>query len=205
MVAMSTDGFDEFAVPLDLLLTRPVFGLAERITPNLSWPRLAVNLARQPRVVASRATTLGRELAAIAAGRSEIAPARGDKRFADPAWVGNPILKRTMQAYLAANKTVDQLFSDARLDWRDAERMRFVLDFVTEGLAPSNIPFVNPLGYKAAIDTGGLSMVRGLRHFVTDMRKAPRLPSMVESDAFTLGKPWPPPPGRWCFAMRCLS
>jgi len=188
VVATDKDGFDELAVPLDLLLTRPVFGLADRIAPNLSWRRFAVNLARQPRVVASRATTLGRELGAIAAGRSEIAPAKGDKRFADPAWVGNPILKRTMQAYVAANKTVDQLFSDARLDWRDAEQMRFVLDFVTEGLAPSNIPFVNPLGYKAAIDTGGLSMVRGLRHFVTDMRKSPRVPSMVESDAFTVGQ-----------------
>src|ERR1700759_2327765 len=186
VVALDTDGFDNFAVPLDLLLTRPVFGLAERITPNMSWRRFAINLARQPGVVASRASTLGRELGAIAAGRSEIAPTKGDKRFADPAWRGNPLLRRTMQAYLAANKTVDQLFSDAKLDWRDAERMRFVLDFVTEGLAPSNIPFVNPLGYKAAIDTGGLSMVRGLRHFVTDMRKAPRLPSMVEPDAFTV-------------------
>ena len=188
VVAHNTDGFDELAVPLDLLLTRPVFGLAERISPNMSWRRFAANLARQPGVVASRAGTLGRELGAIAAGRSEIAPAKGDKRFADPAWVGNPILKRTMQAYLAANETVDQLFSDARLDWRDAEQMRFVLDFVTEGLAPSNIPFVNPLGYKAVIDTGGMSMVRGLRHFVSDMRKAPRVPSMVEPDAFTVGE-----------------
>jgi polyhydroxyalkanoate synthase subunit PhaC len=188
MVAINEDGFDEFAVPLDLLLTRPVFGLADRIAPNMSWRKFAASLARQPRVVASRAAALGRELGAIASGRSEIAPAKGDKRFADPAWGGNPILKRTMQAYLAANETVDQLFSDARLDWRDAEQMRFVLDFVTEGLAPSNIPFVNPLGYKAAIDTGGMSMVRGLRHFVADMRKAPRVPSMVEPDAFAVGE-----------------
>jgi polyhydroxyalkanoate synthase subunit PhaC len=199
VVAIDTDGFDDFAVPLDLLLTRPVFGLADRIVPNLSWRRFAINLARQPRVVASRAGTLGRELAAIAAGRSEIAPKKGDKRFADPAWAGNPFLKRTMQAYLATNKTVDQLFSDARLDWRDAERMRFVLNFVTEGLAPSNIPLVNPLGYKAAIDTGGLSVVRGLRHFVTDMRKAPRLPSMVEPDAFTLGETAAATPGSVVF------
>jgi polyhydroxyalkanoate synthase len=188
VVATDTDGFDELAVPLDLLLTRPVFGLADRIAPNLSWHRFARNLARQPRTVASRAATLGRELAAIAAGRSDLAPAKGDGRFTDPAWAGNPVLKRTMQAYLAANNTVGQLLSDAKLDWRDTERMQFVLDFVTEGLAPSNIPLVNPLGYKAAIDTGGLSVVRGLRHFVTDMRKAPRLPAMVEPDAFTIGE-----------------
>src|SRR5258707_2063542 len=121
VVAIDKDGFDELAVPLDLLLTRPVFGLAERITPNMSWRRFAINLARQPGVVASRAGTLGRELGAVVAGRSEIAPAKGDKRFADPAWVGNPILKRTMQAYLAANAVVDQLFSDPRLHWADAE------------------------------------------------------------------------------------
>jgi polyhydroxyalkanoate synthase subunit PhaC len=199
VVDIDTDGFDDLAVPLDLLLTRPVFGLADRIVPNLSWRRFAINLARQPRVVASRAGTLGKELAAIAAGRSDIAPKKGDKRFADPAWAGNPFLRRTMQAYLAANKTVDQLFSDARLDWRDAERMRFVLNFVTDGLAPSNIPLINPLGYKAAIDTGGLSVVRGLRHFVTDMRKAPRLPSMVEPDAFTLGETVAATPGSVVF------
>jgi polyhydroxyalkanoate synthase len=185
---IDSDGFDELAVPLDMLLTRPVFGLAEQIAPNLSWHRFARNLARQPRTVASRAATLGKELAAIAAGRSDLAPAKGDRRFADPAWTDNPMLKRTMQAYLAANDTVGQLLSDAKLDWRDTERMRFVLDFVTEGLAPSNNPLVNPLGYKAAINTGGLSVARGLRHFVTDMRRAPRLPAMVETDAFTLGE-----------------
>jgi len=186
--ATTIEGVDELAVPLDLLLTRPVFGLADRIMPNLSWPKFALSLARQPRTVASRAATLGKELLAIAEGKSEVGPTRGDWRFTDPAWTGNPVLKRTMQAYLATNDTVNQLFSDAKLDWRDAERMRFVLDFVTQGLAPSNNPLVNPVGYKAAIDTGGKSVVRGLRNFVNDMRKAPRLPSMVESDAFTVGE-----------------
>jgi polyhydroxyalkanoate synthase subunit PhaC len=199
VVSVSADGFDELAVPLDLLLTSPVFGLADRIAPNTSWRKFARNLAKQPRVVASRATTLGRELGAIAMGRSDITPAKGDKRFADPAWAGNPLLKRTMQAYVATNKAVEQLFSDAKLDWRDAERMRFVLDFVTEGLAPTNIPLVNPAGYKAAIDSGGLSVVRGLRNFAGDMRKRPRLPSMVESDAFTLGKTVAATPGSVVF------
>ncbi|MBV8348046.1 MAG: alpha/beta fold hydrolase [Mycolicibacterium sp.] len=199
MVATNTDGVDELAVPLDLLLTLPVFGLADRIAPNLSWPRLALNLARRPRTVASRAAALGKELVAVAAGRSNLAAATGDRRFADPAWAGNPLLKRTMQAYLAANNTAYQLFSDAKLDWRDAERMRFVLDFVTEGLAPTNNPLINPLGYKAVIDTGGRSVVRGLRHFLTDMRKPPRLPSMVQPDAFTVGQTVAATPGSVVF------
>jgi polyhydroxyalkanoate synthase len=98
------------------------------------------------------------------------------------------LLRRTMQTYLATNSTVDQLFSDANLDWRDAERIRFALDFLTEGLSPSNNPVLSPLGWKALIDTGGLSAVRGLRHFLGDMLSSPRVPSMVEPDAFTLGE-----------------
>jgi polyhydroxyalkanoate synthase len=188
VVATNTQSADELAAPLDLLLTSSALGMADRVLPNVSWSRFALSLARQPRTVASRAATLGRELVAIAEGRSDLAPAKGDKRFADPAWRGNPMLHRTMQAYLAANDTVNQLFSDANLDWRDAERIRFALDFVTEGLAPSNNPVLSPLGWKALIDTGGLSAVRGLRHFVGDMLSAPRVPSMVAPDAFTLGK-----------------
>jgi polyhydroxyalkanoate synthase len=178
---------DELAAPLDLLLTNSAVGVAERMMPNVSWSRFALALARKPRTLASRARELAGQLVSIAEGRSDLAPAKGDKRFADPAWQGNPLLKATMQAYLATNDTVNALFFDAELDWRDAERIRFVLDLLTEGLAPSNNPLLNPLAYKALIDTGGRSAVRGLRHFIADMAAAPRVPSMVAPDAFTLG------------------
>ena len=201
MVATTNPSADELAAPLDLLLTSSAVGMAERMMPNTSWSRFALNLARKPRTVASRAADLSRELVSIAEGHSDRAPGKGDKRFADPAWQGNPLLKRTMQAYLAANDTVNQLFSDANLDWRDAERMRFVLDVITEGLSPSNNPVLNPLGWKALIDTGGLSAIRGLRHFASDMRSAPRVPSMVEPDAFKLGETIAASPGSVVF--RC--
>jgi polyhydroxyalkanoate synthase len=201
VVATTNRSADELAAPLDLLLTSSAVGMAERMMPNTSWSRFALNLARQPRTVASRAAALSRELVSIAEGRSERAPGKGDKRFADPAWRGNPLLKRTMQAYLAANDTVNQLFSDANLDWRDAERIRFVLDVLTEGLSPSNNPVLNPLGWKALIDTGGLSAIRGLRHFASDMSSAPRVPSMVEPDAFTLGETIAVSPGS--VVLRC--
>jgi polyhydroxyalkanoate synthase subunit PhaC len=195
VVATTSRSADELAAPLDLLLTSSAIGMADRMMPNTSWSRFALSLAKQPRTVGSRAAALGRELVAIAEGRSELSPAKGDKRFADPAWRGNPLLHRTMQAYLATTDTVNQLFSDASLDWRDAERIRFVLDVLTEGLAPSNNPILSPLGWKALIDTGGLSAFRGMRHFVDDMLSAPRVPSMVDPDAFTLGETIATTPG----------
>ncbi|GAB2533075.1 PHA/PHB synthase family protein [Nocardia heshunensis] len=182
------DYADELAAPLDLLLTSSAIGMGRRMLPNNSWSRLGVNLARRPGVVGKRASALGRELVDIARGRSERAPAKADKRFADPAWQSNPLLKRAMQAYLAAGGTAETLLSDADLDWRDEVWMRFVVDNAIEALAPSNNPLLSPLGWKALIDTGGLSAVRGLRHFLGDMAAAPRIPAMVESDAFTVGE-----------------
>ncbi|MFD6354818.1 PHA/PHB synthase family protein [Nocardia tengchongensis] len=179
---------EELAAPLDLLLTSSAMGMGRRMMPNDSWSRLAVHLARRPGVVGKRASALGRELVEIARGRSERAPARSDKRFADPAWQGNPLLKRAMQAYLAAGGAAETLLSDADLDWRDDLCMRFVVDNAVEALAPSNNPLLNPLGWKALVDTGGLSAVRGLRHFLGDMASAPRIPAMVASDAFTVGE-----------------
>ncbi len=44
----------ELAAQLDMLLTTSAVGMAARILPFSSWSRLARNLARQPRVVASR-------------------------------------------------------------------------------------------------------------------------------------------------------
>ncbi|RDH74499.1 alpha/beta fold hydrolase [Mycolicibacterium moriokaense] len=180
--------FDELAAPLDLLLINSTRSFAGRMMPNQSWARLGGSLARRPRTVADRVGALGKEIATIAAGDSERAPVRADKRFADPAWQGNPLMKRSMQTYLAASDTAEQLFAAADLDWRDRDKMRFVLDNILEGMSPSNNPLLSPLGWKALIDTGGQSMLRGLRAFARDMASKPRVPAMVEPDAFEVGE-----------------
>jgi hypothetical protein len=92
---------DDVAAPLDLLLSGSTMGMARRLLPNTSSSRLVSNLARKPRTVTSQTTGLVQELISIVRGNSEIAPAKGDKRFADAAWRANPFLKRTMQAYPA--------------------------------------------------------------------------------------------------------
>ena len=46
---------------------------------------------------------------------------------------------------------------------------------------------LNPAAVKAALDTGGGSAIKGLQHFVADMAVPPRVPSMVEPDAFEVG------------------
>jgi polyhydroxyalkanoate synthase len=179
---------DELAAPLDLLLSSATKPFASRMMPDATWARFGAKLAQRPGVVAGRTAALTRELGAVAAGNSHRVPARADKRFSDTAWQDNPLLHRIVQAYLAASEAAEGLLVDADLDWRDNQRMQFVLDNLVEGLAPSNNPLISPLGWKAMIDTGGLSALRGLKAFARDMLSKPRVPAMVEPDAFVVGE-----------------
>ena len=146
---------DAAAAPLDLLLTDAATGMLRRVNPGGSGLRLAAALAGRPGLVAGRGRQLAGELARIAGGRSQVQPSRRDRRFADPGWTGNPLLRRTMQAYLAAAESVEGVVADADLDYADAERVGFVLTNLIDALAPSNNPLLNPAAVKAAVDTGG--------------------------------------------------
>jgi polyhydroxyalkanoate synthase subunit PhaC len=178
---------DTAAVPLDLLLGDAATGMLRRMNPGGSGLRLAAALAARPRLVAERGGQLAGELARIAVGRSQVEPSRRDRRFTDPGWAGNPLLRRTMQAYLAGAESMAGVVAEAGLDDADAERVGFVLTNLIDALSPSNNPLLNPAAVKAAVDTGGGSAVAGLRHFLADMAVSPRVPSMVEPDAFEVG------------------
>ena len=180
---------------LDLLLADAALGMGRRFRPDGSVLRFAAGLARRPRAVSREVTTLAAELRSVAAGRSQLTPGRRDRRFSDPAWTQNPVLKRTVQAYLAAGQTAESLLATADLGWRDGERMRFLLTNLVAAAAPSNNPVLSPAGWKALIDTGGQSAVRGIRALLTDLGTSPRIPTMVEPGAFEVGKDLAVTPG----------
>jgi polyhydroxyalkanoate synthase subunit PhaC len=178
----------DFAGALDLLLADGALGVLRMLRPDGAAARLAASLARQPQLVSQQAAGLAVELAQIAAGRSQLAPDRKDRRFADPAWSQNRLLKRTVQAYLAGGRTAEALLAGAELDWRDGERLRFLLTNLIAAAAPSNNPLLNPQAVKTLVDTGGASAVRGLRALIRDAATQPRVPAMVEPGAFEVGR-----------------
>jgi polyhydroxyalkanoate synthase subunit PhaC len=178
---------DELAAPLDTLLIEAGQGTARRLIPNSSTARFVGRLASKPQVTLSRAAGLAQELGKIAVGSSEVTATRRDRRFSDPAWRHNPFLRRMMQAYLAAGTTVEELIGLADLDWRDDRRVRFMLMNLTEAVSPSNVPLVNPASAKAALEYGGLSLVKGAANFVSDMWAPPRIPQMVDVSGFKVG------------------
>jgi polyhydroxyalkanoate synthase len=185
---------------LDMVLVDAARGPLRRLVPPAGTAlRFGSALARRPATVARRTGELAVEMGKVALGRSELAPGTKDKRFADPAWSGNPLLRRAVQAHLATARTAWELIEDADLDWQDDERIRFTATNLVDALAPSNVPVLNPLSLKAVIDTGGKSAVRGFRRMVRDLAAPPRVPSMVEPDAFTVGEDLAATPGAVVF------
>jgi polyhydroxyalkanoate synthase len=207
----SADGVLAVAAALDMLLTQAAIGPLRRFFPACAGTRLVRALAREPGQVAARAEALGAELGRIARGTSSIVPPARDHRFADPAWMSNPALRRLVQAYLASGDTLLGLVEDAAsgtagdtaggraeatpLDWRDAERIRFAASNLVEALAPSNNALLSPVAWKAAIDTGGGSLLRGARNLLGDLASAPRVPTMVPADAYAVGTDLAATPG----------
>jgi len=178
---------DDLAVPLDALLIDAAFGPVRRLAPDVSTVKFAGRLVSRPGSTTNRLREMAAELARIGLGVSDLEPATGDRRFTDPAWAQNPLLRRILQTYLATDRTVEQLIDDSGLGWRDDQRVRFLADNLLAALSPSNVPVLNPASFKAAIDSGGMNFLRGGLNLLRDMASAPRIPQMVDGSDFAVG------------------
>ena len=143
-------------------------------------------LARTPGIV-DRSASLAGGVAAAVLGRSTVTPHKGDRRFADPAWVSHPFYRRLGQAYLTVERAIGDAVEDADIDWSTRERARFAAGILASGLAPTNTLVGNPTALKHAFDTGGASLVRGGRNLLGDLRHT-RMPRQVDASPFTVGE-----------------
>ena len=156
---------------------------------------LGAHALRQPGSFLKGLPKAARDLAQIGIGRSPVAPARGDKRFADPAWNENRFYRTLLQTYLYLGGEVDPLVDGLEMDKRNADRARFLLGLVREALAPTNFLLTNPTAIKRVIDTGGGSLSSGAGHLVGDLLHNHGMPSQVDLEPFTVGKTMAITPG----------
>lgn len=132
-------------------------------------------------------------------------PAGGDKRFADAGWRQNPMLAGMLESYLVRARAALALVDGSRLPEITRRKARFALQMLTDALAPSNIPWVNPAVVKEAIDTGGSSLVRGLQNYAEDVRTNDGMPRQVDRSSFVLGKNIAATPGRVVFRNELIE
>lgn len=144
----------------------------------------------QAGAVARESILLSRELLRIGAGKSSIEPAKGDRRFADPAWETNPLFHRLEQSYLATGGSLGRLVErlDGRVSDRVAETARFAGGLLASAASPTNFFLTNPAAIKKAFDTGGASVMRGTGQLLHDLRHNGGFPEMADRSGFEVGR-----------------
>ncbi|MDH3227055.1 MAG: poly-beta-hydroxybutyrate polymerase, partial [Thermoleophilia bacterium] len=175
-----------------------VLGAADPLGFAEAWAKGAAALAENPDgvaeawqryasdLMAAQAAAVSRGLGGDAEG--PVAPNRKDRRFREPGWEDNPFLFALLQNYLLSGRFVNDVIDSVDVDEATGQRLGFMADAVMDALAPSNSPVLNPAVSKKAIDTGGASLLRGLRNFMDDLANNDGMPRQVPADAFTVGE-----------------
>jgi polyhydroxyalkanoate synthase subunit PhaC len=133
-------------------------------------------------------TGLTEDTVKIMTGKSDLAPNAKDKRFMDPAWTFNPFFKAGAQYYLAMQKGVKSWIDDLELDALERDRANFVSQMVIDALAPTNTLIGNPTAQKRLVDSGGLSLIKGLKNAYDDLVNNDGMVSQVNKKPFKLGE-----------------
>lgn len=110
-------------------------------------------------------------LVALAGGAPApmIEPARGDRRFSDPAWTGEPGFSHLKQAYLLWGRQLTGLVQGAgEIDEDTRTRVGFMLKQYLDAVAPTNFAHTNPEAIRKSIETGGVNLLTGLANLMAD-------------------------------------
>ncbi len=168
----------------------------------------ALSLASQPAVAAKslgelalEETAVGLDVARGLLGANDnprVEPRPGDRRFADRAWKDNPFLRGAAEGYLVAARWAERTLEAAVLPEAKKRKARFVLGLLLDAAAPTNVLWLHPSVLKEAIDTGGLSVVRGFAN-------NGGLPQQVDASAFEVGETLAVTPGRVVFRNELIE
>jgi polyhydroxyalkanoate synthase len=129
----------------------------------------------------------------------------GDKRFSDPGWQRNPFLQGMAEMYLDHSRAAMALIDGSQLPAATRRKAGFAMRMLTDALSPSNVPWLNPAVMREAMETGGASLVRGMRNFMSDVSDNGGLPRQVDTTAFTLGVHLAATPGRIVFRNELIE
>ena len=166
----------------------------EQVVASLA--KLGQRIAVEPGVTAATAAGAFAELLRVAVGRSDVTPARGDRRFTDAVWQQNPLFRRLMQAYLVENDAVHGVIDEVELDTKSRARAHFAMSLLTEALAPTNFLLTNPDAVAKAVQTRGQSLLAGVRNLAHDLRHNGGMPSQVDTRPFEVGRNLAVTPGQ---------
>ena len=140
-----------------------------------------------PVAVAKEMPWLAGELTKIAIGKSDISFDEHDKRFTDEAWESVPYFRVLGQSYRLFELWMNRMYESVDGSWENKARARFTADVIAAAMSPTNYLGTNPAALREAIESSGLSLVKGAQNMLNDLARG-GMPSMVDRKQFIVGK-----------------
>lgn len=114
-----------------------------------------------------------------------------DRRFNDESWEQNPFFDFAKQSYLLTCDWMRSVVNAMPVNnQHDSKKLNFYTRYVLDLLSPSNFLTTNPEVLKAALDSNGETIVKGLQNFYRDLANSSDKFSITTTDfnAFSVGK-----------------
>ncbi len=109
-----------------------------------------------------------------------------DRRFAAPAWTGNPVTAFSAAAYLLNAKFLVAMAEAVEASAQQKQKIRFAIQQVVDAMSPANFLATNPEAQQALLESKGESLTRGLKNMLADMQKGHI--SLSDDKAFEVGR-----------------
>lgn len=109
-----------------------------------------------------------------------------DKRFNYPEWESNPFFAYLKYSYLNVSEYLINSVAQVGLDDETKSRMEFFMRQYLDAISPTNFAFTNPEVIKTVVETGGESLIAGVKNMTDDMNNG--YIAMTDESAFEIGR-----------------
>jgi polyhydroxyalkanoate synthase len=203
----TTNPFFETAVD-SLRKTVDPFGIASSLLQvQQAW-------LTQPKELSSELAKLGSELWSLQqqsfqrmlglASEDAFPAAQRDERFQADIWTENPYLDTMKEYYLLYTRWLeDAVFTTPELPEKERKRAAFWLRQGLNALAPTNYFWSNPYAVQRYVESGGHSLLGGLKNVLKDLQVSNI--RMVDQEAFEVGRNLATSPGQVVFRNELLE
>jgi polyhydroxyalkanoate synthase subunit PhaC len=126
-------------------------------------------------------------------------PAKGDKRFNDPAWKDEVVFDYLKQSYLLTARWLQGTVKEVEgIDDKTAKKVDFYTRQFIDAVSPSNFALTNPQVVKATVESKGENLLKGLQNLLTDLErgKGKLAIRQTDMDAFKVGQNVATSPGK---------
>jgi len=135
-------------------------------------------------------------------------PAKGDRRFSDPAWKDEVVFDYLKQSYLLTARWLQGTVKEVQgVDDKTAQKVEFYTRQFIDAMSPSNFALTNPQVLKATVESKGENLVKGLQNLLTDIERGKGKLAIRQTDmkAFTVGENVATSPGKVIFQNELIQ